>query len=136
MYERSFGSDWQSLSEQEALRRMYALGVATALGHEVPGEFDRLRAQGSTPYARSVLELAFDEGKVRASGIRTEYDDAEDAWEQLVEESTPPTASRSGDLEDRSRPTTTERLARTSVLELSRDELKRLRLPDLLQRDR
>jgi hypothetical protein len=136
MYERSFGRDWESLSQTEAIRRMYALGVATALGQDVPDEYDRLRAQGATPYARSVLELAFDEGKARASGVRTDYDDPEDAWEQLVEESSPSTASRSGNLEGSSRSTSTERLARTSVLELSRDELERLRLPDLLQRDR
>ncbi len=136
MYERTFGTDWDSLSDRAALRRMYALGVATALGDGDDDEYDRLRAQGTTPYVRSVLELAFEEGHAHAAGTRSEYDDAVDAWEDLVEDSTPPRSTRPDGLAKSDATPLPRRLSRTSVLDITRDELDRLRLPELLRRDR
>ena len=134
MYERVFDTDWDAVSYESAVRRMFVLGVATALGHPNPEEYDRLRRQASTSYARSVLELSFKEGKQRAERDRVDSD-PEVVWESLVNEARE-------ELEDDDRAHLRARrlkggvpaaVARAPFLDVGADELGRLRLPDLLR---
>ena len=82
MYENAFGFDWTRLSEDEALKRMYALGVAAVLGERHPDEYRRIMQQADTAYRRSVLELSFKEGQQRAKNNRREFADHEAVWRE------------------------------------------------------
>jgi hypothetical protein len=138
MYAETFGFDWTRLSEEEALKRMYALGVAAVLGERHPDEYRRIMRQASTAYRRSVLELSFKEGQQRAKKNETEFDGRERVWDTLVETTdvTPPSSARD-DVDGRqpkgSVPTA---VSRVPVLEREIDDLERVRLPELLRRDR
>lgn len=91
MYEDRLGTDWEDISAEEAIRRAYALGVAAAFGYENREEFDRLRNALDTSYDRSIIDLAYQEGKQEAAVVHTdgEADDGEAVWSQLVEGATP-----------------------------------------------
>jgi hypothetical protein len=137
MYEDAFGFEWDRLSEEEALKRMYALGVAAMLDERHPDEYRRIMRQASTAYRRSVLELSFKEGQQRAKDNRREFDERQAAWDALVDtdSATPPPSSRD-DVDDR-RPkgSVPEAVTRSKLLEQNVDELERIRLPELLRRD-
>jgi len=85
-YERAYGTDWDALDKDEAIDRAYALGVAASLGEYHPEELDAIRAQMDTSYNKSVVDLAFDEGKTEAreldAGGRGE---GSPVWAELVE---------------------------------------------------
>ncbi|WP_142858495.1 hypothetical protein [Salinigranum halophilum] len=137
MYEEAFGFDWQRLSEEEALKRMYALGVAAMLDERHPDEYTRIIRQASTAYQRSVLELSFKEGQQRAKTNRREFDEHRAVWDALVERegATPPPSSRE-DVDERTpKGSVPEAVTRAELLERDVDELERVRLPKLLQRD-
>jgi hypothetical protein len=137
MYERVFDTGWDEVSYEEALRRMYVLGVATGLDHPIPEEYDRLRRQASTSYARSVLELSFKEGKQRARADRSGSGADEEIWQSLVDEAgagIPDSAPDPG--RDRGpKSGVPAAVARAPFLERDsyEDELARVRLPDLLR---
>ncbi|WP_436934331.1 hypothetical protein [Halovenus marina] len=97
-YERAFGTDWDSLDKTEAIERAYALGVATTLGEYHPDELDALRAEMNSAYDRSVLDLAFDEGKNEGRDLSVERSDPEDeqVWAELVGEGDPDGTSTGG----------------------------------------
>jgi hypothetical protein len=134
MYERAFDTDWESLSGEEALRRMYALGIAAKLGHGNPAERARIRELASNAYERGVLELAYDEGKQEVAEARPHHDSDEAAWEELVETATPPSAeSLPTDEVGSRRPGA---VGRPSLLDgFDAGDLDRLRLPSVLDRD-
>ncbi|KAB1198292.1 MULTISPECIES: hypothetical protein [Haloferax] len=138
MYERAFGTDWRTISDEEAIRRMYALGVSTALGAPNRSEFDRIRRQASTAYGRSVLQLSFEEGKQRVARNKGEYDSKQDLWEALVDEETTPSNTGRADVAMR-KPTdkqgVPEAVSRTGVLDVRRDSFEQLRLPEFLRRE-
>ncbi|MFC6786904.1 hypothetical protein ACFQFH_13755 [Halobaculum halobium] len=92
MYETRLGTDWEELSGTEAIRRAYALGVAAAFGYENREEFDRLRGALDTSYDRSIIDLAYQEGKHEAEEVHADSEgaDGDDVWEQLIEGTTPP----------------------------------------------
>jgi len=135
MYEERFGTDWADLTDDEALLRMFALGVATELGHPNPDEYERLRRVANSSYGRSVLELSFQEGRQRASDDRAEFESDGAVWDHLVEDETE-VSSPASDVGDRSGiESLPEAVVRAPFLELGRDELERLRLPELLRRE-
>ena len=139
MYEDTFDTDWETLSSDGALRRMYALGVAASLGHPDDDEYRRIRGLADSPYARNVLELAFEEGRQRGRRNRRELGgdgDVDDVWETLVSDrgSAPPSSRTTTDA-DRSTGGVPDAVTRDRLLELSGDDLERVRLPDLLLRD-
>ncbi|MFC7227688.1 hypothetical protein N0B31_09765 [Salinirubellus salinus] len=70
MYRDRFGTNWERLSVDEAIRRAFALGAASELGEGVDGERERLQGVAETPADRRMLDLAFDEGRARARGRR------------------------------------------------------------------
>jgi hypothetical protein len=138
MYERAFGTDWRTISDEEAIRRMYALGVSTALGEPNPGEFDRIRRQASTAYGRSVLQLSFEEGRQRVARNRSEYETKQDLWDALVDDETTPSTTGRADVTMR-KPTDSqgvpEAVGRTAVLDKPADTFARLRIPKFLRRE-
>jgi hypothetical protein len=85
-YERAYGTDWETLDKDEAIDRAYALGVAASLGEYHPDELDRVRAQMDTAYNKSVVDLAFDEGKNEARELDVDSAERDDpVWTELVE---------------------------------------------------
>ncbi|MFC7059018.1 hypothetical protein [Halovenus salina] len=66
-YERAYGTDWESLDEDEGMERAYALGVATSLGEPLPDELAAIREEMDTAYQRSVVDLAFEEERPKRS---------------------------------------------------------------------
>ena len=83
MYDERLGTDWTEISDEEAIDRAFALGVAAAFGYENRAEFDRLLGALDTAYDRSILDLAYEEGKQKADGLSRE-NSARDVWDRLV----------------------------------------------------
>lgn len=131
MYEDTYGTDWDTLSEAEAIERAYALGVETAMGDRRREEYERVLAAVDGTYQERLVELAYDEGRSEAKSWRSEAgsDDPEAAWTSLVEEIEPP----DGEAIERAAPAF---LSRLELLEgPADDELQRLRLPEFLFRE-
>lgn len=90
MYGDSFDADWTpaEMDPDEAVDRMFALGVAAVLDTEPDGERERLLDVADTQYERSMLDLSYEEGQQKARGIRRDpdrdADDPEAVWETLV----------------------------------------------------
>ncbi|MFT4921986.1 MAG: hypothetical protein ACI8XM_001194 [Haloarculaceae archaeon] len=85
-YERAYGTGWDTLDKDEAIDRAYALGVAASLGEYLPEELEAVRAEMDTAYNKSVVDLAFEEGKSEARDVDVEATDDEQAvWSELVE---------------------------------------------------
>lgn len=63
MYENHFETDWDRLTQEEAMFRAFALGVDAALGEPNESEFEALQRN----HHRGLIQIAFDEGKSRAS---------------------------------------------------------------------
>lgn len=63
MYEEHFETDWDHLSQEEAMFRAFALGVDAAMGAENRAEFQALQRE----HHRGLVQVAFDEGKTRAT---------------------------------------------------------------------
>jgi len=81
MYRDAFGTDWDALTVETAIRRAFALGAASVFGERLDGELDRLREVTTVPSDRRMVDLAFDEGKARARGAR---DDGATTWQAVV----------------------------------------------------
>jgi hypothetical protein len=104
-YERAYGTDWDSLDKDEAIDRAYALGVAAAMEEYHPEELEAIRAEVDTSYNKSVVELAFDEGRTEARELDAGAAGTEQraVWSELVEgetvtvdEDAVPTGGRDG----------------------------------------
>jgi|AntDeeMinimDraft_5_1070356.scaffolds.fasta_scaffold51209_2 hypothetical protein len=85
MYKETYGTDWESLDRDEAMSRAFAIGVAASLGHDYAEEYDRIVQSMDSSYNRSIVELAFEEGKNKAKKKQYESDDEGDVWSELVE---------------------------------------------------
>lgn len=84
-YDRTYGTDWETLDVDEAVDRAYALGVAASLGERHPDEREAIRDEMDSAYTRSVVDLAFDEGKNEAR--ETDADgSSQRIWTALVTE--------------------------------------------------
>jgi len=86
LYEEHYGTAWVTLDKDEATERAYALGVAESLGEYNREEFEAVHGEMKTAYNKSMVELAFREGKnegreVAPSGAA----DEEAVWDELVE---------------------------------------------------
>lgn len=84
MYAAEYGTDWETLTADEAIERAYALGVALTLGERHADELDRLIGAAGTADDRALVRLAYDKGRSRGRTARTEASDAEDAWASVV----------------------------------------------------
>lgn len=90
MYDRTFGTEWDELTREEAVRRAFALGVAAGVGNRRPAELERVMEAFPSAYDRSLVELAYDEGRTEALDAADGADDPEEVWESLVDESGAP----------------------------------------------
>jgi hypothetical protein len=131
-YERVYGTDWEELDEDEAIDRAYALGVAASLGEYHREELEAIRGEMTTAYNRSVVDLAFDEGK--NEGREVESEESETVWNELVigedvtiDPEELPTGGRTG---------LPEAVDRMDALDLpERDSTDALDLPEFLDRE-
>ncbi|WP_276273179.1 hypothetical protein [Haloarcula litorea] len=103
-YEREYDADWDTLEKDAATDRAYAIGVAERLGEYNREELEAIYAEMDTAYNRSMVELAYDEGRNEAKdAARSGSGDPEAVWAELVEGETtvvepgePPTGGRDG----------------------------------------
>lgn len=136
MYERAFDRDWETLNAEEALRRMYALGISAELGHPYDDERTRILRIADTAYQRSVLDLAYTEGRNAVRDHREEFDSDAVAWETLIEAKGIDVDPSAEDIDTDSTPAQLpSAVERASMLELDVDELERLKLPKFLRRE-
>ncbi|QLH76142.1 hypothetical protein HZS55_01955 [Halosimplex rubrum] len=86
LYEEKYGTSWTSLDRDEATERAYALGVAESLGEYDREEFEAVHDEMDTAYTKSIVELAFREGKNegREAAPAGDADEAQ-VWDELVE---------------------------------------------------
>lgn len=87
MYDRTFGTEWDDLSREEAVERAFALGVAAGVDSARPEELDRVLEAFPGSYDQSIVELAYDEGRTKALEAKAERDDPDDetVWRSLVD---------------------------------------------------
>ena len=89
MYERTFGTDWETLENRdEALRRAFALGVAECFGEDHPDELERLTAALGTSYDRQFLDLAYRKGIQYVRQLEPHVDDERQLRTYLADELT------------------------------------------------
>jgi len=140
MYDRYFESDWESLSQEAAMFRAYALGVDAALGNDPEGE----RRALERAHHRGLIQIAFDEGKTDAESALRDPDDsvaAEDVadreravWDRLVAETeTEPSALESVSV-PRSRVDLPATLSLPDLLGRPQNDPDRIELPRFLLR--
>jgi len=130
-YEREFDTGWDSMAKDEATTRAYAIGVAERLGEFNREELEAIYAEMDSAYHRSMVELAYEEGRNEAKAVADDgTDDA--VWAQLVEGETTvvdaedvpdrgrdglPEVLDSGDLLDRQEVDSTEAVDRPGFLD-------------------
>ena len=83
-YDREFEPEWDSLGKDEATNRAYAIGVAERLGEQNREELEAIYEEMDSAYHRSMVELAYDEGRNEAKAA-AESATAEAVWAELVE---------------------------------------------------
>lgn len=137
VYRSTLGTDWTTLAREEVLDRAFALGVAAACGHHHPEEYERLKSAVDGAYDRSMVELAYSEGKQKANKMRRAAGDTESIWQTLVEDED---GSDLTDSIDRTRPPSRfdlpASLTRLSLLDKQHpDQRQSLDLPSFLRRE-
>ncbi|MFB6129137.1 MAG: hypothetical protein ABEJ47_05165 [Halorhabdus sp.] len=134
MYERTYGTDWETLGKDEATERAFALGVAAVLGEPNPEEYERVLETTGRSYDRSLIELAYQEGKRKASGRRDEVEESTAVWDELIEGDGEKTTVDPED-EPTGRDSLPDALDSIELLEQRlADGLEREELPDFLRR--
>ncbi|WP_372479797.1 hypothetical protein ACAH01_15540 [Halomicrobium sp. HM KBTZ05] len=126
--------EWDALDKDEATERAYAIGVAERLGEYNREELEAIYDEMGTNYNRSMVELAYREGRQEARAAAESTDaDGDAVWADLVKGETilvdpdeRPTGGRDG-LPSALDPT--ELLDRQDV-----DSTEALDLPDFLDR--
>jgi hypothetical protein len=86
-YQRAFEQAWDTLDKGSATERAYALGVAAATGEFHREELEAIRAEMDTSYKKSLVDLAYEEGKNEVKEYLDRHDGADDGavWSTLVE---------------------------------------------------
>lgn len=82
MYEETFGTDWDHLTEREAIRRAFGLGVMKSFGEPLAEEYERVLDTAENAYERSMIQTAFETGAARGRSV--EADDAETVWSNVI----------------------------------------------------
>ncbi|MFC7026986.1 hypothetical protein ACFQJ5_04365 [Halomicroarcula sp. GCM10025324] len=86
LYERKYDTGWDALEKDEATDRAYAIGVAERFGEYNREELEAIYHEMDSAYHRSMVELAYDEGRNEAKEAATAGDpDKEAVWAELVE---------------------------------------------------
>ncbi|MFC6756526.1 MULTISPECIES: hypothetical protein [Haloarcula] len=85
-YEAEFDTEWETLGKDEATTRAYAIGVAERLGELNREELEAIYAEMDSAYHRSMVELAYEEGRNEAKAAADpDSDDADAVWAELVQ---------------------------------------------------
>jgi len=133
-YEQAYETDWETLDKDEAIDRAYALGVAASLGEYHVDELEAIRGEMESAYDRSVIDLAFDEGKNEGreldaddAGTNTVWSELVDGEKTTVDEDDIPTGGRSG------LPDAIEKMKALERVEI--DQREAVELPDFLQKE-
>lgn len=90
MYDEYF-EEAAEYTAQEVLERAYALGVESVCGDRDDAAYERLKERSPDTYDKSIVELAYDEGRAKALELEAEEEDHETIWERLVETEVEPT---------------------------------------------
>lgn len=145
MYEEYFDEEWESLTQEEAMFRAYALGVDAAFGNEHPAERRALARE----FHRGLIQIAFDEGKSRAmdafeeqeydpeTGGTFEFETSEydwELWEELVTERREEEGAFEPVQVERSRDSLPASLDRPELLDRRSDRVESITLPRFLLR--
>ena len=104
LYERKYDTGWETLDKDEATDRAYAIGVAERLGEYNREELEAIYAEMSSAYHKSMVELAYDEGRNEAKeAAETTSADRDALWADLIngektyiDEDDAPTGGRDG----------------------------------------
>jgi hypothetical protein len=144
MYDRHFEDRWETLSQEAAMFRAFALGVDSALGTEHPEEYQRLQRA----HHRGLVQIAFEEGQTRAReaiaerGLdpatrKTTFEPGDPewaVWEDLVtERESDPDAFEAVQV-PRSQLDLPEALSRPDLLDRPTDRAEHVTLPRFLRR--
>jgi len=85
LYEDHYGTSWDDIGREEATERAYALGVAERLGERDRDELERIYDAVGTNYDKSLVEVAFREGRNEAKEVARSTSEDVDPWDHLVE---------------------------------------------------
>ncbi|PSP53199.1 hypothetical protein BRC67_02380 [Halobacteriales archaeon QH_3_68_24] len=134
LYEREYGAEWTTLDKDEATERAYALGVAESLGEYNRDEFEAVHAEVDNACDRSIVALAFREGRTEArEHDPADEDDDRAVWRDLVESET--VIVDEDDLPTSGRDGIPEAVDRTDALDKpDPDEVEATDQPDFLDR--
>ena len=124
-YASTFDTDWDELDMEAAALHAYAIGVAAVMGEDNRDHLKRLFDELQTGYERSVVELAYEEGRTDAQGVER----TGNAWNRLVtkDESTSPSTPAERDAPDL--------IDRAAMLErMHLDSTSAMDLPEFLRR--
>jgi hypothetical protein len=86
-YEDRFGTDWDDLDREEAMKRAFVLGVGASLGERNEAEFEAILGEMETNYDQSIVELAYQEGKNKTAEQKRSSDpstDEDDVWQAVI----------------------------------------------------
>jgi hypothetical protein len=97
MYDRYF-DEQDEYTSTEVLRRAYALGVASVCGDPDDEAYERLKRRSPDSYDRSIVELAYEEGRAEALDLEGSVEDGETIWSRLVETTPDPGTDDETDL--------------------------------------
>ena len=84
-YEAEFDTGWEVLDKGDATTRAYAIGVAERLGEPNREELQAIYAEMDSAYHRSMVELAYEEGRNEATAAADPDSDADAVWAKLVQ---------------------------------------------------
>jgi hypothetical protein len=112
-YDQVFGTDWEKLEIDAAVDRAYAIGVSEVFGEKNREELQAIYDEMDTTYDRSIVELAYEEGRSEARGIDNDLEN-DSRWSALLTDEW--VQNNSSDVEESSSP---ELLNINSLLERS-----------------
>lgn len=129
MYGETFGEEWDDLDRSSCSRRAYALGVASVIGHGRPDEYERIKQAADTTYDKTIIELAYNEGRRLAASEYNDSTSPETVWEHLVEKTTPSSSTK-----NTSRISLPPALDRPVPGRIGKNDRKFMALPELLRK--
>lgn len=97
MYDKYF-DEQDEYTTAEVLQRAYAFGVASVCSDPDDEAYERLKRRSPDSYDRSLIELAYEEGRAEALDLEGTVEDSETIWNRLVETTLDPETDDETDL--------------------------------------
>jgi hypothetical protein len=91
MYDQHF-DEADEYTTRETLERAYALGVQSVCDDPDEAAYERLKERSPDSYDRSIVELAYEEGRAEALELEASDEESGEIWERLVETDAAPDA--------------------------------------------